>query len=71
MGDGRAEGLSAIEDGGQAAMSLTPDFASMGSGSLLNSNLSTLLEQMIQWCLGATLCLVAQSYPTLSYPQGL
>ena len=24
-GDGRAEGLSAIGDGGQAAMSLTPD----------------------------------------------
>ena len=48
MGDGRAEGSSAIGDGGQAAISLTPDFASMGSGSLLNSNLSTLLEQMIQ-----------------------
>ena len=42
MGDGGAEGLSAIEDGGQAAISLTPDFASMGSGFLLNSNLSTL-----------------------------
>ena len=25
MGDGRAEGLSAIGDGGQAAISLTPD----------------------------------------------
>ena len=25
MGDGRAEGSSAIGDGGQAAMSLTPD----------------------------------------------
>ena len=25
MGDGRAEGLSAIGDGGQAAVSLTPD----------------------------------------------
>ena len=25
MGDGRAEGWSAIEDGGQAAMSLKPD----------------------------------------------
>ena len=42
VGDGGAEGLSAIEDGGQAAISLTPDFASMGSGFLLNSNLSTL-----------------------------
>ena len=48
VGDGRAEGLSAVEDGRQAVISLTPDFASMGSGSLLNSNLSTLLEQMIQ-----------------------
>ena len=26
MGDGRAEGSSAIGDGGQAAISLTPDF---------------------------------------------
>ena len=25
MGDGRAEGLSAMGDGGQAAISLTPD----------------------------------------------
>ena len=48
VGDGRAEGLSAIEDGRQAVILLTPDFASMGSGSLLNSNLSTLLEQVIQ-----------------------
>ena len=29
MGDGRAEGLSAIQDGGQAAMSLTPDIDGM------------------------------------------
>ena len=71
VGDGRAEGLSAIEEGGQAAISLAPDFASMGSGSLLNSSLSSLFEQMIQWCLGAMLCLVAQLYPTLCYPQGL
>ena len=33
MGDGRAEGSSAIGDRGQAAMSLTPDVD--GPGSLL------------------------------------
>ena len=37
MGDGRAEGSSAIGDGGQAAMSLTPDVDFAGSGSLLDS----------------------------------
>ena len=35
MGDGRAEGSSAIGDGGRAAMSLTPDGDGTGSGSLL------------------------------------
>ena len=35
MGDGRAEGWSAIGEGGQAAMSLTPDADGAGSGSLL------------------------------------
>ena len=35
MGDGRAEGSSAIGDGGQAAVSLTPDIDGTGSGSLL------------------------------------
>ena len=35
MGDGRAEGSSAIGDGGQAAMSLMPDADGTGSGSLL------------------------------------
>ena len=35
VGDGRAEGSSATEDGGPAAVSLTPDADSMGSGSLL------------------------------------
>ena len=35
MGDGRAEGLSAIEDRGQAVMSFTPDTDGTGSGSLL------------------------------------
>ena len=40
MGDGRAEGSSAIGDGGQAAISLTPDMDGTGCGSLLNSILS-------------------------------
>ena len=35
MGDGRAEGLSAIGDGGQAAISLTPDVDDIGTGVLL------------------------------------
>ena len=35
MGDGRAEGLSAIGDGGQAAISLTPDVDDTGTGVLL------------------------------------
>ena len=37
MGDGRAEGSSAIGDGGQAATSLTPDIDGTGPGSLLDS----------------------------------
>ena len=32
MGDGRAEGLSAIEDGGQAAISVMSDVDGTGSG---------------------------------------
>ena len=44
MGDGRAEGLSAIGDGGRGAMSLTPDIVSTGS-CLLDSTLSTLLKK--------------------------
>ena len=32
MGDGRAEGPSAIGDGGQTAISLTPDVDGTGSG---------------------------------------
>ena len=47
MGDGRAEGSSAVGDGGQAA-SLTPDVDGSGSGSLLESILSTLLKKTIQ-----------------------
>ena len=35
MGDGRAEGSSAIGNGGQAAISLMPDVDGTGSGSLL------------------------------------
>ena len=44
MGDSRAEGLSAIGDGGRGAMSLTPDIVSTGS-CLLDSTLSTLLKK--------------------------
>ena len=35
MGGGRAEGSSAIGNGGQAVISLTPDVDGTGSGSLL------------------------------------
>ena len=45
MGDGRAEGSSAVGDGGQAAISLLPGADGAGSGSLLDSILSTLLKQ--------------------------
>ena len=45
MGDGRAEGSSAIGDGGQVAVSLTPDVDGTGSSSLLDSILSTLLKK--------------------------
>ena len=45
MGDGRGEGSSAIGDRGQASISLTPDVDGTGSGSLLNSVLSILLEK--------------------------
>ena len=44
MGDSRADGSSAIGDGGQAAVSLTPDTDGTSSGSLLDSILSTLLR---------------------------
>ena len=50
MGDGRAEGWSAVGDGGQAAISLTPDVDGTGSGSLLDSILSSLLKK----CLGSS-----------------
>ena len=50
MGDGRAEGSSAIGDGGQAAVALTPDVDGTGSGfncwiQLLDSILSTHLKE--------------------------
>ena len=45
MGDGRAEGSSAIGDGGQATISLLPDVDVIGSDFLLDSILSTLLEK--------------------------
>ena len=45
MEDGRAEGQSAVGDGEQAAASLVPDIDSTGSGSLLDSMLSTVLKQ--------------------------
>ena len=45
MGDGRADGSSAIGDGGQAAISLMPDIDGTGSGSLLDSILSTHLKK--------------------------
>ena len=37
LGDEGAEAPSATGDGGQAAISLTPDVAGTGFGSLLNS----------------------------------
>ena len=45
MADGRAEGPSATGDGGQAAISLTPEVDGTGSGSLLDSILATLLKK--------------------------
>ena len=41
MGDSRAEGSSAIGDGGQAAILLMPDIDGTDSGSSLDSILST------------------------------
>ena len=45
VGDGRAEGLLAVGDGGQAAIPLMPDHDGTGSGSLLDSILSTLFKK--------------------------
>ena len=44
MGDGRAKRSPAIGDGRQAATSLMPDVDGTGSGSLMDSILSTLLK---------------------------
>ena len=44
MGDGRTEGWSAIGDGGQAAVSHTPDVGGPDSGSLLDLILPALLK---------------------------
>ena len=49
MGDGRAERSSAIGDKGKAAISLTPDVDGTGSGSLLDSILSTLLKKQYSY----------------------
>ena len=55
MGDKGAEGSSATGDGGQAAISLTPDVVGTGFGSLLNSIRSTLLKKKtIQRCPGSS-----------------
>ena len=44
MGDGGAEGSSAIGDGGQAAISFTPEVDGTGSGSFLKSEAHLQLE---------------------------
>ena len=45
VGDGRAEGTSAIGDRGQATNSPTPDVDGTDSGSLLDSILSTPMKK--------------------------
>ena len=45
----RAEGSSAIGDGRQVAIALTPDVDGTGSGSLLDSILSTLFRKRTPW----------------------
>ena len=47
MGDGRAEGWSAIGDGGRAAIAPMPDVDGSGAGSLLDSILSI---RMLYYC---------------------
>ena len=44
MGDGRAVRPSAVGDGRQAAISLTPEVEGTGSGYLLDSIQSTILK---------------------------
>ena len=45
MGESRVERSPAIGDRGQAEISLSPEVDGTGSGSLLNSILSTLLRK--------------------------
>ena len=47
MGDGRAEGWSAIGDGGQAAISLTPDIDGLGFGFLVELDARLHLEKFV------------------------
>ena len=55
VGDGRAEVSPTVGgDGGQAAVSFTPDTDGTGSSFLLDSFLSALLKKMIQWCVGSS-----------------
>ena len=65
VGDGRVERLSAVGDGRQAAVSLTPHVDGTGSGSLLDSVLSSSLEK---WFSDVCLCSVSQSCPDLYGP---
>ena len=62
MRDGGIEGSSAIGDGEQAAISLMPDVDGTGSGSLLDSVLSTLLKKknnpVMDWVAGLFLSLL-------------
>ena len=48
MGDGRAEGESAIGDGGQVAISLMPDIDGIDFGSLLDSNSTNPIVKKIE-----------------------
>ena len=58
--DGRTEESAAIGDGGQAAISLTPDAGGTGSDSLLDLILSTLLKKGSRDDWGAALFLSCQ-----------
>ena len=51
MGDGRDEGSSAIGDGVQAVISLTPDIDGTDSGSLLEPNACLNLWKFASWSL--------------------
>ena len=63
MGDGGAEGSSAIGDRGQVEISLTPDFDGPGSGSLLDSILS--IKILYRCTLYSTLQLGTQKHSHL------